>query len=275
MRWYVPALLALSLTAPVTAVAQDETLADIRQELSALFVQIQSLRRELSTTGGVSLAVGGDTLQRIDLIEGALQRLTARTEELQFRIDRVVKDGTNRVGDLEFRLCELEPGCDIATLRDTPTLGGDAAVPSTADSTTALATVTGDTTEFAVGEQADFEAGLSALDEGDFTTAVTLLTDVVDNYPGGALTPEANFFRGEALTGLGDTPNAARAYLASFSGAPNGRMAADALVGLGTSLGQLGQQEEACVTLAEVASRFPGSLRVVDAEAERARLGCS
>jgi hypothetical protein len=52
-------------------------------------------------------------LQRMDALEAEIRRLAALTEDLQIRVDSVVRDGTNRVGDLEFRLCELEADCDI------------------------------------------------------------------------------------------------------------------------------------------------------------------
>jgi hypothetical protein len=52
-------------------------------------------------------------LQRMDALEAEIRRLASLTEELQIRVDSVVRDGTNRVGDLEFRLCELETDCDI------------------------------------------------------------------------------------------------------------------------------------------------------------------
>ena len=112
---------------PPMAVAQDRTqsLADIRQELSVLFVEMQRLRGELNTTGGAMGAGGGGTvLARIDAIEAELRRLTDQTEQLQIRVERVVADGTNRIGDLEFRLCELTPDCRIADLAATPALGG-------------------------------------------------------------------------------------------------------------------------------------------------------
>ena len=97
---------------PPIAMAQDRTqsLADIRQELSVLFVEMQRLRGELNTTGGAMGAGGGGTvLARIDAIEAELRRLNDQTEQLQHRVERVVADGTNRIGDLEFRLCELTP----------------------------------------------------------------------------------------------------------------------------------------------------------------------
>ena len=121
MRW---ALIVALLVTAAPAVAQDraKTLADIRQELSVLYVEIQKLRRELSTTGGVNSNLSGtNALELIDAMEAELQRLTASNEALTNRVDRVVSDGTNRIGDLEFRLCELESGCDIASLGDTPT----------------------------------------------------------------------------------------------------------------------------------------------------------
>jgi hypothetical protein len=63
-------------------------------------------------------------LQRMDALEAEIRRLAALTEDLQIRVDSVVRDGTNRVGDLEFRLCELEADCDIGSLGETPNLGG-------------------------------------------------------------------------------------------------------------------------------------------------------
>ncbi|MGB0426230.1 MAG: hypothetical protein ACPGD4_04990 [Paracoccaceae bacterium] len=110
---------------PMSGIAQEraQTLADIRQDLNILYVEIQRLKGELSTTQGPSVSVAaGSVLERVQNIETELQRLTALSEELQFRVERVVQDGTNRVGDLEFRLVELEGG-DISTLGETTTLG--------------------------------------------------------------------------------------------------------------------------------------------------------
>ncbi len=101
----------------------DQTLADIRQELSVLYVEVQRLRRELSTTGSPQIALPSGGLERLDALEAELARLTEKTERLEFRIDQIVTDGTNRIGDLEFRLVELEGG-DLSQLGETSTLGG-------------------------------------------------------------------------------------------------------------------------------------------------------
>ncbi len=269
--------LLVVLATPVAAPAQeqDKTLADIRQELSVLYADIQRLRVELSTTGGASTGsvAGNSPLERLNAIEAQLQGLTSKTEELEFRINRITVDGTNRVGDLEFRLCELEEGCDIATLGDAPSLGGvdsAAAVPAPA---TAPAPSSGEPA-LALSEKADFERASEALASGDFRGAADQLKAFVETYPGGALTSEALFKRGEALTQLGESSEAARAYLDSFSGDPDGKVASDSLLRLGTSLAALGQVEDACVTLGEVGTRFPGAPAALEAQGAMRNLSC-
>ena len=74
---------------------------------------------------------------------------------------------------------------------------------------------------------------------------------------------------------MGDTREAARAFLAGFSGDPEGPLAPQTLFELGRALGALGQTQEACVTLSEVAVRFPASPAVADATAQRQALGCT
>lgn len=279
MKLIRAALLATSLLTPVLApgavAAQDQqTLADIRQELTVLHVDIQRMKRELSTTGGASAAAstGSSVLDRVGAIEVELQRLTSQTEQLEYRINRVVTDGTNRIGDLEFRLVELEGG-DIGALGETTTLGGDEGASS---APIGGGLVTGENaSELAVGEQADYEAAKLALTEGAHQIAAEKFASFTLAYPGSPLATQADFHRGKALAGLGDTREAARAYLAAFTGNPTGEIAPPALFELGAALGRLGQVDQACITLSEVDVRFPGQAVVEQAAAEMAALNCS
>ena len=278
-------LFLLALFLPVSAFAQDaQTLADIRAEIAQLQAEFNGLKAELVSSGAAATgAAGGDALQRMDAIEAALTRLTAKTEEVELKVNRVVADGTNRIGDLEFRLCELEEGCDIAALGDTAPLGGGAggAVAPVDPATTVdpaaggVAAGGADAPELALSEQADFDRAKEVLGQGDFRAAADLFATFTQSYPGGPLTQEAHFLRGEALGQLGDTAGAARSYLEAFSGQPSGPKAGAALLKLGTSLGALGQTPEACVTLQEVGTRFPGSLEATDAMTAMQGLGCS
>lgn len=274
MRWIFAATIAVMLlpAAPGAGFAQDraQTLADIRQELTILYVEIQKLKRELSTSGAPAGAAGGSVLSRVDAIEAQTQQLTSKTEQLENRINRIVQDGTNRIGDLEFRLVELEGG-DVSKLGQTTTLGGGdqgatpVAVPPTA---------TGSDTELAMGERADFDAALAAMQSGDYTGAADKFSAFLDAYPGSPLTAQAHLMRGKSLAQSGDTASAARAYLNAFSSDPQGADAPESLFLLGQALGALGQTQEACVTLGEVAIRFPASASVQPSRTAMQNLAC-
>lgn len=293
-RYIFVAVMGL-MTAPAALMAQDndQTLADIRQQLTVLNVEVQKLRRELSTTGGASVETGGNSvLERVSTMESELQRLTSKTEEMENRINRIVADGTNRIGDLEYRLVELEGG-DLGALGETSTLGGGEAPAVAAPAPEAGREVVEVTpgngnagasggiitpineAELAVSEKADFERAQEALASGDFRSAADLFASFNTTYPGGPLAAEAEMRRGEALTGLGDNREAARAYLAAFSTDPEGPVAPRSLFELGRALGVLEQTQEACVTLSEVGVRFPNAPQVSQAEAQRQTLGCS
>jgi tol-pal system protein YbgF len=264
--------LCIAMAVPAgAAFPQDQTLADIRAELSVLYGDVTALRSELTASGQAGQGASGSTpLDRLNSIQAELTRLTSKTEELEFRITRITRDGTNRIGDLEFRLCELEAGCDIGALGETPSLGGVDVEPT---APVAITPVTGGPS-LAVGEREDFERAQAALASGDFRSAADLLATFNETYPGSPVAADAHFLRGQAFEQLGELTNAARAYLAAFSGAPEGPTAPAALTKLGKSLAALGQGQDACVTLGEVGVRFPGAPEVGEAAQAMATLGC-
>ncbi len=278
MRW----LFALTLLLPLPALAQNaQSLADVKAELAQLAAQFLTLKQELVSSGAAANgSAGGDALQRLDAIEAALTKLTAKTEEVEFKLNSVVSDGTNRIGDIEFRLCELTEGCDPSTLPVTPDLGAlasGAAAPVVADPAVVsapAAPAATDGVELAVNEKADFDRAKAVLDSGDFLGAADLFKTYAQSYPGGPLVPQADMYRGDALTTASDTTGAARAYLDAFSASQTGPLAGQALTKLGQALGKLGQGPEACVTLAEVGKRFPGSSDEATAKAAMAAQGC-
>lgn len=275
------ALLLATFLSPMAVQAQDDqTLADIRQELEFVYAEIVSLKRELSTTGSAAqTANNGPALQRVNALESEVRRITGRIEAKQNWIERIVTDGTNRVGDLEFRLCELEAGCDIGTLDRTAPLGGkvpDRQVTNTGGQTITQPTNTSvDTSGATDSEKATFQRAMSAFEAQDFASASSQFETLVANFPGGPLTGEAHYWKGASQAGLGDWGSAARSFLESFSGSPQGTKAPDALYRLGISLRELGQTEEACLMLSEVPIRYPASPVLAEAAAERSALGCS
>lgn len=275
MRIRLALALALGLSAPVWAQDKAQTLADLKIELGQLMAEFTTLKRELVTSGAAqSGAAGGDALQRLDAIEAAIARLTAQAEAVEIKVNKVVSDGTNRIGDMEYRLCEVTEGCDVATLAETPILGGDPAVDPNVVISDGDGAPAPDGPELAIGEKKDFDKANAMLTSGEFQSAADLFATFLQSFPGSPLTQEVQFKRGEALTGLNDTKGAARSYLDAFSGKPDGEYAPEALLKLGQALGALGQVPEACQTLAEVGKRFAGSGQALDAQTSIQGLGC-
>ena len=231
----------IGIASPVNA--QDTTLEDMRQEVAQLSQMLQQLRTELLETGngGVPQEQVGTVLQRLDALELQMGQLTGRIEEAQHRVTQIAEDGTRRIGDLEFRLTELEGG-DTSLLGTTPTLGQ---------------TGQNDGPELLNNEQSSFNQAMAQLNEGNFQGAAEMFNNFIATYPGGPLTSEAQFRRGRALAGMQDWGGAARSFLDGFSGEPNGPWAAESLYELSASLGQLQQTEQACLTLAEINNRYP------------------
>ena len=272
MRGVRGILLTMAVLISGPAIAQDETLADIRQQLTILNVELQKLKRELSTTSSPQVATNaGSVLERVNTIESELTRLTSKTEELEFRIGQIVAKGDTQIGDLNFRVCELEEGCDIGAL---PVL----TLEDEQDAVVVAPVAQPETnsgTQLATNEQADFERASEALASGDFQGAADQFAAFNQTYPGGPLAVAADLRRGEALEGLSDTREAAKAYLEAFRLDQTGPLAPEALYLLGRALGQLDQINEACVTLGEVSARFPGGDASSRSTDEMIRLGCS
>ncbi len=273
MRWLV--LFAALLAAPAHAQDKAQTLADIKTELGQLMAEFNALKAETVASGNTGGSFGsGDALQRMDSIEAELMRVTARAEEIELRLNRVITDGPNRIGDIEYRLCEATDGCDPANIPEPPTLGGDTAAAAPAAPTEPAAPADSGGAEMAIGEQADFDRAKEVLGQGDFRTAADLFATFAQSYPGGPVSQEAQFLRGEALRQLNETAESARAYLDAFTSKPEGSFAAESLLKLGQALGDLGQTADACVTLAEVPTRFPGTIHATNADVARQGLGC-
>ncbi len=263
----------LALAVPVLAQNGPQTLADVKAELTVLNGQIDQLRDELVRTGaaGGLPTVAATGLTRLDQLEAELRRLTDRVDVLTNDVIRITEDASNHVGDIEFRLTELEGG-DVSVKPEPPLLGGGVTRPMPRPVSPAVAAP--GTGALAVTEQSDFDAAAAAADAGDNAKAAELFASFLQTYPGGPLSTEAQYRRGDALAAQQSWREAARSYLDAFSGAPQDPRAPHALYKLAVSLAELGQTNEACLTLTEVDSRYPGSAVAGDVAARRQALAC-
>lgn len=263
MRHLTGGIVAFVLTMAPPAMAQDDTLAQLRAEIGALSGLVAGLAGQVSSGAAApQMALDGTVLEQIDKLRAELSSLTGRTEALEFQIRQVVDDASNRIGDMEFRLTELEGG-DTSALPPVRPLGGGGA---TDDSDSAP--------ELAAGEQAAYDAAIAALENGDTESGLNGLQAFLQTYPGSPLGTEASQRLARAQTAAGAEGDAARTWLNLYLAAPDGDTAPVALLELGESLGRLQQVSEACVMFDELLTRFPASPQVDGAIAAKARLTC-
>ena len=85
---------------------------------------------------------------------------------------------------------------------------------------------------------------------------------------------EALFLRGQALDLAGQPRDAAAAWLEGFAADPDGARAGESLLGIARVIEAQGDATAACLYLAEIPARFPGSPQAVEAEGHVTRLGC-
>lgn len=272
------ALIAVLLVMPFAATAQDnqQKLADIRAEIIGLMGSVNGLKAQLQVNNPEVTGVQnpGPALEQIAALEGELRRLTGQVENLELYLGRVVNDGTREINDLRLRLTEIEGG-DLLEWEEVPPLGGD-----TTTSPVIISPIVPpieDAPLVASTEQLAFNTAKSALEQGNAIEAERLFDEFLLNYPGGKLSSNAGFRRGEALAVQSKWDMAARAFLDNFSGSPDGEMAANSLFMLGLSLGKLGQTDAACQTLNEVPRRYPDLAPDLASkvEAEANGLACS
>jgi tol-pal system protein YbgF len=267
-------ILALSLAGGAWAQGAPDaaTLADMRGQLTQLRGQLQTLRSELVASGaaGFQAAGGASAIDRMNAMESHLTRLTNQAERLQNRINTMSRDTDRQLSDLEFRVCEMDETCDLGALT-TPqpqTNTGPDLAPS------APAPSGGDTTAATASEQADFDAAVAMMEQGDSARAAQMFADVAQTHAGGPLTAEALFLRGQTLQTAGQPRDAAAAWLEGFAADPDGPRAAESLLGIATVIEGQGEATAACLYLAEVPARFPGTPQAVSAEQNINRLGC-
>ncbi|MRX49155.1 tol-pal system protein [Paracoccus sp. S-4012] len=263
--------LDIALDAPPAGAVAPETLAQIRADLAAMSQAVTALRAEMVAAGpqGYEIAGGPGAIERMDAMEAEIARLTGEVERLGQRVETALAEATNRAGDIEFRLCEIDPGCDLGALTTAQMQGGSgmevlampAPVPAAAPAQNPA-------------EQADFSRAVEAMNTADPAGAAAQFAAFATAHPQSPLVPEALYLQGEALAAAGDGTGAGKAWLAAYTAAPEGPRAAPALIGVAGVIAAGGRQAEACTFLAEVGLRYAGSPSATEAENRAAALGC-
>jgi len=233
---------------------------------------------------------------RLDQLETQLRNMTGSLEEANYSIDQLKSRLDKLVSDIDQRFSQLEhPGAPGApppsplAANAAPAAGAGAnpaAPPSppgnlvapggaqTASRTPPPPPTGGTLPTGSAQEQYNYAFG--KLREADYPAAEQALRGFVQRYPNDALAGNAQYWLGETYYVRKDYNNAAATFAEGYRKYPQSGKAADNLLKLGMSLGNIGQKKEACLTFNQLAHDFPKASSNITERAtqEKQRLGC-
>jgi tol-pal system protein YbgF len=292
------ALLAGTMLWSGPAAAQADV--NLQGRLNRLETEIQTLNRQVfrggpvpqggsgASGGGIPNSLAADFEIRLSRLEGELQTLTGKYEETVFGISQARERLDKLSSDLEYRLSEIEsklsaaPAPASAESQSAPPAKGRnetaaAAPPKTPPAQPAQqqATAAAKLPTGSAQEQYDYAFGL--LRAADYANAEVALGTFIKSHPDNSLTSNAHYWLGETYYVRGKYGDAAAAFAEGYQKFPKSSKAADNLLKLGMSLGQLNQKKEACLSFAELGSKFPDASAAIKrrADQERGKLNCS
>lgn len=248
-------------------------------------------------------------MQRMDALEESMRTLTGEVERLRFERDQLraeiqaeIQGATTKIQGLEglaalaSRMQTHLDAVDLVGREQTQTAPSSYGSPYSSTVTSDPYFAPSDPTfsnqpnavspapsfgEQVIGVQQysldDLPAtGKTKLAEGDFSGAQTAFKQYLDINPDAADAGEVSFWLGESYYVRGGYADAADAYISSMRKDPQGSLAPNAMVGLASTMRELGKQTEACNALANLTSQYPNaSTDVVEkARVEGIRTGC-
>jgi tol-pal system protein YbgF len=234
---------------------------------------------------------------RLDQLETQMRNLTGSLEEANYSIDQLKSRLDKLVSDIDQRFSQLEhpgapgappPGPLAANTAPAPGAGANPATPpsqpgnlvapggaQTASRTPAAPPSTGGTLPTGSAQE-QYNYAFGKLREADYPAAEQALRAFVQRYPNDALAGNAQYWLGETYYVRKDYNNAAATFAEGYRKYPQSGKAADNLLKLGMSLGNIGQKKEACLTFNQLAHDFPkASSNITERAAqEKQRLAC-
>src|SRR6266849_3432237 len=250
---------------------------------------------------------------RRDQIETQMRTLTGTLEEVNYSIDQLKRRLDKLVGDVDQRLTQLEhPGAPAVAptgaAAAAPALGAGAnpaappsqagtlvvppvalqnsggqtaaarppAAPTPAPAPAPAPAPGGSGTLPSGSAQDQYNYAFGLLRQADYPAAEEALRTFVQRYPNDPLAGNAEYWLGETYYVRKDYNNAAATFAEGYRKYPQSGKAADNLLKLGMSLGNVGQKKEACLTFNQLAHDFPKAASNITERAnqEKQRLGC-
>ena len=288
---------------PLAAHAQSGSVAN---RLKRLERDVETLSRSvfagepMTAAPAASNEANLELLRRLTTLEQTLSRLTARVEQMEFNLARLVGEMQSLgddVTELKDRPIAAPPATPPSARPSAPIIGAAHSVGATANTTAGTDVVVDPATAGAASAASGPTAAAppdpssiilsddatAAYNEAygyirgrDFEGARIALTQFIERFPDSAQVANALYWRGETFYARGDFRNAARDFGRTFQQYGTSSKAPDSLLKLALAFDQLGEPANACLALAELKARYadgPAPV-LVRGQSEEGRLGC-
>ena len=230
----------------------------LRLELSLLSSQVEELREALLSPDVRSLPSTdtGIALLRLDALEATLRSTVGRLEALEYNLQILERDATNRINKFTLQIEEFDSDSSTPAKENNvhnKTRDND-------DKTNNLPVEVGDKTQEDSSETDALTTALANYNLEEFGQAIDKFVLFKQFYPESVKRIKASFYLAKSYYAVSKFDEAAKEFLEVFSFRPSGEFAFEALIGLANSLKQLGEEEQSCLTLEEIKSRFPNKI---------------
>lgn len=249
---------------------------------------------------GLSSSVAADFEVRLTRLESTLRELNGKYEESTYAVHQMRDRLEKLASDLDYRFQQLESGAggggSAAPARSAggggknsskapqvpasvPAATGDTAAPteppparngkSGADEGGGSQQQLGTLSSGGDAAQNEYERAFAYLRDADYEKAEKALADFLRKHGGHALAGNAQYWLGETYYVRGKFKESTAAFAEGYQKYPKNAKAADSLLKLAMSLGQLGQKKDACLALGQLRQQFPNAAVTIKRRAEQ------
>ncbi len=199
-----------------------------------------------------------DLMTRIDSLQNEVQQMLGQMEEQVYGMEQLKKRQRDLYLDIDRRLRDLEAVRASLSMAPTiPSVGGPGgAMPETAIDGTASASHTNAGSQ---EERAAYERAFNLLKEGRYDLAVAAFRTFVQTYPQGPFVDNAQYWLGEANYVQRNFAVALSEFDKVVKNHPNSPKRADALLKMGYTFQELGQDDNARMSLSKVVMNYPNT----------------
>lgn len=291
-----PVIAVQSATAQARADQTESRILRLENEIQTLSRAIYRGERPVQTSrfGQGTAQTGGDfsaLSQRLTSMENELRRLIGQIEQQSFKIRQLEQRLSNTASHTQSGAAQTTAANEVNatnglsganevnaftdndfTPQPEPQPNQLGTLVTNSDGNVQTATINGND----MGASRLYDQAFADLQQGQYAFAEEKFFTFLSSYPDSPLTANAQYWLSETQFIQNDYDGAARNFALGYQKYPNSPKAPDNLLKLGLSLSQLGQTQEACVTLSELFSKYPQAPRSVldKAVAEQKSLSC-